>query len=420
MATDDAIMSLFFAGTREGHKDVKIYQSFLKKSENDIPESKWSEPKAILDAKKLSQISGKYIKKLGNPIVFRDKSEKIHCFVVGVSLGGWAASRIYQFYFNDNLDGLVFVRELRLNPFMNYSNLVRAPAVAMQDGGFMLPLYHEMASKFSFVAFFDEDKKMIFTKRLNDLHSLLQPSIAPLDSDTCVVTFRIYASRYDSAQFIQKCNDNGNNWDDLKNTNLKNPGSSSIVTSFEDGILLIHNDADENLILQELWKNRDLIDFDKPIYKQINYDIKINDKDSAKQGILLRQAESSAQIDSSKARDFDKAQDSSNTRDFSAFGAPSGASGQGYGGRQALSLFYLKKSDIDKNIYFKKLATIDIVVPRGEVIDPAAIVDSGFLHISYTYNRAKIKHVALSIAKIKELIQNKNNDFVLLSTGEVR
>lgn len=54
-------MSIFFAGTKEGARDIKIYQSFLNKNEN----GSWSTPRPILSANELSQLSGKFIKNLG-------------------------------------------------------------------------------------------------------------------------------------------------------------------------------------------------------------------------------------------------------------------------------------------------------------------------------------------------------------------
>ena len=47
------LMVLFFAGNREGARDVKIYQSFLYKGAKS-----WSEPKAILTPEWLSRQAG--------------------------------------------------------------------------------------------------------------------------------------------------------------------------------------------------------------------------------------------------------------------------------------------------------------------------------------------------------------------------
>ena len=95
-------MLLYFAGSREGASDVCIYQSFfVQKNVATLNKDSffWSEPKAILCPQDLSKMSGKFIKKLGNPVSFVDNLGRVHLFVVGVSMGGWATSKIYHFLF---------------------------------------------------------------------------------------------------------------------------------------------------------------------------------------------------------------------------------------------------------------------------------------------------------------------------------
>lgn len=58
-----------------------------------------------------------------------------------MSFGDWSASKIYQLSFNENLDRLNYVDELHLGVISNLSYLVRTPALALENGGFMLPLY---------------------------------------------------------------------------------------------------------------------------------------------------------------------------------------------------------------------------------------------------------------------------------------
>ena len=246
--TKQGLMALFFAGTREGASDVKIYQSFYDERENA-----WSEPKGILDAPTLSKMSGKFIKKLGNPVAFRDLAGKVHFFVVGVSLGGWATSKIYQLEFDENLRPK-FKGELKLGAFANFSHLVRAPAVLLDDGGFILPIYHELARKYALVAFFDKNAKLLYTKRLNLLKNQLQPSIIAdnVSGVRCLAFLRNHKS-YDSTAFLQSCSGRGNYFLEPMATNLKSYDSSSVLglvfVDYKDWdfkrseVVLIHNDG---------------------------------------------------------------------------------------------------------------------------------------------------------------------------------
>lgn len=242
----DRLMVVFFAGSREGATDVKIYQSFLDK---DMRYSIWSESKPILDTQMLSRLSGKFIKKLGNPVIFMDSKKRIHLFVVGVSLGGWATSKIYQLRFKEDLQSLEYVAELHLSPFVNLSHLVRTTPLQLENGGFMLPLYHELADKYPLIAFFNENGEFTFAKRTNLLKSQLQPTIIALDSESCLASYRIHRG-YENLAFLQQCENYGNKWGEPLQSNITNFDSSSVLLNFNKEVLLLHNDGMSNPLLE--------------------------------------------------------------------------------------------------------------------------------------------------------------------------
>ncbi len=246
VAKDSTLMMLFYAGTQEGARDVKIYQSFLDLNTN----KEWKNTRVLLTTKQLSKFSGRFIKKLGNPIVFKDSNNKVHLFVVGVSLGGWATSRIYQFYFDNTLKKIHYVRELKLSPFANYSNLVRTHALALNDGGFYLPIAHEMWHKFPLILYFDSKSNMILSKKINNLKAQLQPSIAQINNKECVALFRTN-NRYNTNTYFQTCNNYGNEWGKIITSNIHNHDSSIVLINIGNEVILIHNDGKYNPIFKE-------------------------------------------------------------------------------------------------------------------------------------------------------------------------
>ena len=235
-------MVLYFAGSREGASDVKIMSHFVDKDSLEI-----TAQRAILDSKILSNMTHKFIKKLGNPVIFRDKNGRIHLFVVGVSLGGWATAKIYQLRFSADLDSLEFMGELHLGLLANFSHLVRTPPIALENGGFMLPIYHELARKYALVGFFDENANFTHALRINRLKNQLQPTIIAMDSRKCLTFFRNHKA-YNNASFLQKCDDFGRIWEQPKATNLNGYDDSALLVSYQNAqnalrILLIYNDG---------------------------------------------------------------------------------------------------------------------------------------------------------------------------------
>lgn len=236
------LMVVYFAGSREGASDVAIMQHFINK-DSLVPTLQ----RAILDAKMLSMMSGKFIKKLGNPVIFKDKNGGIHLFVVGVSLGGWATSKIYQLRFRADLQSVDFVGELHLGLLANFSHLVRTSPIALEDGGFALPYYHELARKYALVGFFDENAKFTRAMRLNHLKNQLQPTIIALNENECLAFFRNHKA-HNNASFLQKCSKSGAVWGGAKSTNLKGYDDSALLVSYTNAqntprILLIYNDG---------------------------------------------------------------------------------------------------------------------------------------------------------------------------------
>ena len=204
----------------------------------------WSTPREILTPSLLSRLSGKFIAKLGNPVSFVDTLGRVHLFVVGVSLGGWATSRVYWLEFDESLEHLRFRQELALSPFANLSFLVRSPALLLEDGGFILPIYHELARKYPLLVRFDSALRLestflplphIGAKSL----SKLQPSFTPLSPTKAIGVYRNYTP---SAMQVSLCQLQGDlSCQPPKPSNLINYNSSSVLFSVDGLVFLLHN-----------------------------------------------------------------------------------------------------------------------------------------------------------------------------------
>lgn len=250
LQNEHRLMTAWFGGSREGAKDVQIYASWL---DLDKPNAVWSAPKVIVSPQSLAHQSHTYIKKLGNPVLYQAQNGTVHLFVVATSYAGWAASKIYHLTQAKGKDEFVFRQILPLSPLVNVSHLVRTPPVGLADGGFYLPVYHELAYKFEVLLRFDKNGKLIEKIRPNHLTKRLQPTLVALNDSDCLMTAR---NRYSSPILIQHCHQGGRQWDTPIATNLDNDNNSLNVVAFADGIYLTHNQSKNTNSRYALWLSK--------------------------------------------------------------------------------------------------------------------------------------------------------------------
>ena len=310
----------------------------------------WSAPREILTPALLSHLSGKFIAKLGNPVSFVDSRGRVHLFVVGVSLGGWATSRVYWLEFDKTLEHLHFRQELALSPFANLSFLVRSSALLLEDGGFILPLYHELARKYPLLLHFDSTLKLdSITKPLPTIgakaHSKLQPSFTPLSATKAIGVYRSYTP---STMQVSLCElaplskPKQLRCQPPKPSNLINYNSSSVLFSTNGVVFLLHNTPPQ----------------------------------------IASHTKLESSLESSLPRS-----------------------------REQLWLFALVPESLEKErVEFVPLALLDSV-ESSEVSYPSVALSLDQVHIAYTYKRAYIKSLVLSksalVRQAQEVLKRK-------------
>ncbi|MFM9097230.1 MAG: exo-alpha-sialidase, partial [Phycisphaerales bacterium] len=137
---DGSALVAWFAGTREGARDVHIHMSELR---GGAVVADWP----ALDRAQLQALTHRAVRKLGNPEVWRAPDGTLHLFVVSVGIGGWSDSAVTHLRSPDGGRSWGEARRLVLAPLLNLGTLVRAQPVAMADGSIGLPAYHEFIHK---------------------------------------------------------------------------------------------------------------------------------------------------------------------------------------------------------------------------------------------------------------------------------
>lgn len=232
----------FYAGSSEGAPDVDIYQTRYHNG-------KWSEPKVTVTPSILSHDTRRYTRKIGNPAVYRAQNGKLHLFVVTVTLGGWAGSKLNHLISSDEGDTWQRATNLKLSPFIDISNSCRTAPVGLEDGGFYVPIYYEMIRCYPEILRFDKDGVFLEKIRLDDHNDLIQPALVPINNLEANAYFRNKGDT-DKITYTQKTVDGGLTWNNLEKTNLEGPDSSLVVARLDKNLyIMVCNLGDRGTIV---------------------------------------------------------------------------------------------------------------------------------------------------------------------------
>ncbi len=223
------LMAFWFAGTREGAKDVEIHSAEFQ------PESQsWTPEQTVVTRADTYRDTQRYVKKLGNPVVTRDPRGKLWLFFVSVSFGGWSCSSINVSTSDD--DGLHWspIRKIITSPFLNISNLVKTVPFYYRDGTMGLPIYHEMVAKYGELLRLDHSGRVIHKTRLNSAWRALQPLVLVLSPENAMTYMRYGGGEAPRLALKTRTGDSGRHWSLAQRSVLPNPDSAMAGVSLSE------------------------------------------------------------------------------------------------------------------------------------------------------------------------------------------
>ena len=234
-----AVADVWFAGSRESGADVQIaYSSFDRRSRA------WQPAQFVISRDVLGEQLGYGVRRLGNPVLWRDPQDRLHLFVVATGLGGWAASRIahlVQVNAPNTSDVPVFHAQptLPLGWLWNTSHLVRNAPVPLADGGMALPIYFELGIKYPALVWLSKDGHFQGLTRLSTRRHLLQPAIVPVSATHWLAYMRMQGGSQRIA--VAESLDAGRHWQDLPDLALPNPNASVAALQVGHSTVLAFN-----------------------------------------------------------------------------------------------------------------------------------------------------------------------------------
>jgi predicted neuraminidase len=237
---DGRLGAAWYGGTREGHQDVALFFSLRSKGEA----GSWSPPQAVVTRDSATRELQRYVRKVGNAVVFADTRGALWLVYVSVAVGGWSGSSLN---FKRSVDdGRTWTpsRRLTLSPFDNISELVKNKPATLAGGDWVLPIYHEAAGKFPELLWFREVPGVFsFAKtRLFGGATAFQPALVPLASNEALALCRPAGGS--RAIMLSRSTDAGLHWSAPQSTGLPNPDSGVDALRLFDGrLLMAFNDS---------------------------------------------------------------------------------------------------------------------------------------------------------------------------------
>jgi predicted neuraminidase len=228
----------YYGGSDEYGLDTAVYGSRLKKGAR-----KWAKPVVIADTPFLSD---------GNPVVWQAPDRVVWLFHVVRYGNTWSDSRIHCKISRDNArtwsDSFVLGDERGM--------MVRAQPILLNDGNYLLPIYHETGHDREVVG---DDTTSLFMRcdpktmkwtesnRIKARLGCLQPSVVQMDDNNLIAYMRRgggYEPRTDGYLVRSESHDGGRTWTDGKDTQFPNPNAAADFIRLKNGhLLLVYNDS---------------------------------------------------------------------------------------------------------------------------------------------------------------------------------
>ena len=231
---------VYYGGAGEYEGDTAVY-GFRKPHGSDT----WTTPQVIADTPGRSE---------GNAVIWQGPNGTVWLFYLTRYGETWSTSRIK--YKTSSDSGYTWT-DSRLMSFEE-GLMVRAHPIVLQDGDYLLPVYHETGNDTEFVGagstslFFRLDpktKEWTETNRVSSRLGNIQPAVVQIDEDFLVAYSRRgggYGPMKDGFLVRSESRDGGYTWSRGKDSQFPNPNAATDLIKLKNGhLLLVYNDNND-------------------------------------------------------------------------------------------------------------------------------------------------------------------------------
>ncbi len=229
------VMAAWYEGSAEGAPDVTIDSATY-----DEHTLLWGPPVRIVTASSASHELGRYVRKLGNSLVFKDSHGRLWLFFATTSFGGWSDCSLNYKVSSDDGETWGRARQLVTSPFLNISTNVKNKPVELDDGSLLLPAYQELITKHSLIVRITPqdawaDEVSVEVRKLTREQSAIQPSLINGAGQELVAYMR---NMKKGQMLVAESHDLGRIWNSVTESPLPSPNSGADVIARPDGSYL--------------------------------------------------------------------------------------------------------------------------------------------------------------------------------------
>ncbi len=226
---DGRLRAFWYEGAIELGHDVRIFTSVFDGRT-------WSAPVAVIGPDETAKAVGRFVWRIGNPVVYRAADGAAVLIYASVGIGGWSATSLNVLRSTD--DGATWSqpKRLRTSPTFNFATNVRGSIVPFADGSAMLPAYNEFVRKFPELYFIDANLDIRGRRRIGVAPPSIQPFVVARDDRRARAWVRTAAREVTLASDSE---DAGRSWSALTETEIPQFDKPVAVLALDDRRMLM-------------------------------------------------------------------------------------------------------------------------------------------------------------------------------------
>jgi predicted neuraminidase len=232
---DGRLRAVWYEGSKELARNVQIWTA-------TFDGSRWSRPRAIVNADTAAAGTGRFIAKLGNPLIFRNASGALVLLFAAAGIGGWDGVSLKAMHSRDDGKTWSAPRNLTTAAIYNLGTNVRGPAVAAAGGVVLIPTSHEFIKPFPELVMLDAGGRVVGKRRIGVAYGGTQPFVLVRDRRHATAFMRVKRG----FTLLSSTDDAGASWNEPTPTNSINRDTPVAVTRIGDKILMVHSKRDES------------------------------------------------------------------------------------------------------------------------------------------------------------------------------